>query len=443
MVHSAPRSKPRTEYPLQAGVQIAERLLVAGLQALERADESDAARRRVAFLFNASQVLAASLEPAATMRALAELVVPELGDGSVVHVVQPTGRPHPFAKASSDAMRSRPVEWWQWLDRVTRPELKRVMQSGAAEVGSTFRKRRPASMRESATVSYMVVPLRARSRTLASLTIFSFAARQQYGREEVIVGEALGTQAGLALENGHLYEEQRRVLERQKLARGRLDAAEDEGLRADERQRIARELHDQVEQTFFAIGLTANTALDPRLGNDSTGPFSDALARTAVLANSGAEQLREAIFALNHAEVAGEGLIPTLFKLVRSFRQRTGIEADLALTGPRRQIPTEIGEALSAVAREALANVERHARAGAVVLRLEARQRFIALTVHDDGAGAPPLLFKQIADSATHFGLRGLRQRVQHLHGTFAAGPGPDGGFVVRVRIPLQVWSQA
>jgi signal transduction histidine kinase len=424
-------------------VQIAERLLVAGLQALERADESEAARRRLAFLFNASQLLAASLEPAATMRALAELVVPELGDGSVVHVVQPAGRPHPFAKASSDALRLCPIEWWQWLDRVTRPELKRAMQSGESQVGSTFRKRRPASMRDCATVSYMIVPLRARSRTLASLTILSIAARQQYGRDEMVVGEALGAQAGLALENGHLYEEQRRIVERQKIVRGRLDAVQDEGLRADERRRIARELHDQVEQTFFAIGLTANSALDPRLGHESAGVVSDALARTAVLASSGAEQLRAAIFSLNHAELGGEGLSSKLFKLVRSFRQRTGIEADLALSGPHRQVPTDVGEALYAIAREALTNVERHARAGAVVLRLETRQRSTTLTVHDDGAGASSLLLNQIADSATHFGLHGLRERVERLRGTFVAGPGPDGGFVVRARIPLQARSQA
>jgi signal transduction histidine kinase len=63
--------------------------------------------------------------------------------------------------------------------------------------------------------------------------------------------------------------------------------------------------------------------------------------------------------------------------------------------------------------------------------------------VHDDGGGASSLLLNQIADSATHFGLHGLRERVERLRGTFVAGPGPDGGFVVRARIPLQARSQA
>jgi signal transduction histidine kinase len=123
---------------------------------------------------------------------------------------------------------------------------------------------------------------------------------------------------------------------------------------------------------------------------------------------------------------------------VRTFQQRTAIDTDLVLTGAQRDVPTEVAEGLHAVAREALANVERHSSAGAAVLGLHISARFITLTVHDDGAGASPLVLKQIGDSATHFGLRGLRQRVRRLNGTFFAGPGPDGGFLVRAKIPLQ-----
>jgi signal transduction histidine kinase len=93
------------------------------------------------------------------------------------------------------------------------------------------------------------------------------------------------------------------------------------------------------------------------------------------------------------------------------------------------------------MAQEALANVERHARAGAVVLGLHIAPRSITLTVHDDGAGASPLVLKQISNSATHFGLRAMRDRVKQLHGTFVAGPGPHGGFLVRARIPRQAGS--
>jgi signal transduction histidine kinase len=395
------------------------------------------------FLFKASQRLAASLELAPTMRALAELVVPDFGDGSVVRVVEPGGRQHRFTKASSEMLESWPPECWEWLERATRAELRRALHTRQPQVGSTLRKRRPANMAHRADLSYIVVPLRVGSQPLGTLIVFSFATRQPSLANDLVVGEALGTQAGFALEHAHLYEEQRKMVERLELVRGQLDSGQDAWLRDDERRRIARDLHDDVEQTFFAIGLTASTALDPRLGQGSSGVLSDALARTVDLANSGAEQLRTAIFALNHAEFAGDGLIPTLFKLVRSFHLRTGIEADLVLTGRQRHVPSRVGEALYAMAREALVNVERHARAGAVVLGLDIAQSSITLSVHDDGAGASPLVLKRIANSATHFGLRGLRDRVQHLKGTFVAGPGPDGGFLVRAQIPLKARARA
>jgi signal transduction histidine kinase len=165
--------------------------------------------------------------------------------------------------------------------------------------------------------------------------------------------------------------------------------------------------------------------------------LSQALKQVGQLATVGAEDLRAAIFALNHAEFAGRGLMAAFWKLVRGFQNRTGIETDLVLTGAQQQVPTEVGEVLHATAREALANVERHSRAGAVVLRLHVAPRSITLTVHDDGVGASPLVLKQIWNSATHFGLRNTRDRVRRLHGAFVAGPGPDGGFLVRARLPL------
>jgi signal transduction histidine kinase len=283
----------------------------------------------------------------------------------------------------------------------------------------------------------------AHGRTLGALTVFALDPRLRYTAADLVVGEALGAQAGLALENARLYAEQRGIVERMEGVRGQLSAALGESLRDDERRRIARELHDHVEQTFFAIGLTATAAFDGPDRTHTTPSTSRALVEVRELATDGAEQLRAAIFALNNPEFASRGLIATLWKLVRGFRTRTGIEADLVLTGAQGQVPTDVAEVLHATAREALANVERHSRAGAVVLELHIGPRSISLTVNDDGAGASPLVLKQISKSATHFGLRGMRDSVRRLHGTLVTGPGPDGGFLVRARIPLQAGAVA
>ena len=104
----------------------------------------------------------------------------------------------------------------------------------------------------------------------------------------------------------------------------------------------------------------------------------------------------------------------------RIFQRRTGVEADLVLAGPERPVSREAGEALHAVAREALANVERHARAGAVVLSLRFDKRAATLTIQDDGAGVSPLILRTVEGSATRFGLRNSRERVRWISSAWA-----------------------
>jgi signal transduction histidine kinase len=227
------------------------------------------------------------------------------------------------------------------------------------------------------------------------------------------------------------------MIDRLKRLGSQLDAAERDRLLEDERRRIARELHDRVEQSFFAIGLAASAALRCTSG-DATERMADALSHVNALAATGAEHLRESIFALSRTDVDGRGLVPALWKLVRAFQHRTRIEADLVVKGAPRALPTSIVELHYMVAREALSNVERHARASSVVLGLHIARQTVTLTVQDDGVGVSPLVMKQIAASTTHFGLRGIRERVRDAGGTLVTQPGDGGGFVVRARLPLR-----
>jgi PAS domain S-box-containing protein len=201
-------------------------------------------------------------------------------------------------------------------------------------------------------------------------------------------------------------------------------------------------LQDHALQTFFAIGLVARAALveladrAPRRGSE---PVAAALVQVAELATDGTEHLREAIFALNHTELSAPGgVVPALGRLVRGFQQRTGIEADLLVTGVQRRLPREVEDVLQAVGREALANVERNSQATAVVLGVHVARHTVTLSIHDDGVGPSEPAVKRIADSATHFGLRGVGQRVRQLGGTFVAQPAGEGGFRVRMRLPLK-----
>ncbi len=424
--------------PTQMSVLLAERLLVAGLRHQESANESEAARVRLAFLFRASQQLAGSLDNATLLHVLLELVVPDFSDGCMVHLVEPGRRERTATMAIAEVLGSCSLAWWEWLDRLTRPAIGRALRTAKSEVGSSAHRYRYTPPPAVGHVSYVVAPLMARGRIVGSLCAFSLETRKHYGAQDLSVADALGAQAGLALDNARLYAEQQEVIDRLQETRSQLDAAQRDRLLDEERRRIARDLHDHVEQTFFAIGLSARAAL----GNGANGTHAvseaETLERVSQLAASGADQLRAAIFALNHAEVDGRGLVPELWRLVKAFQSRTGVETDLVLTGAQRRLPTDVAEALHSVAREALANIERHAQAGAVVLGLHIGPRAVTLTIQDDGMGASALVLRQISSSTIHFGLRGIRERVRQLRGRFSARPGPDGGFIVRARVPLQ-----
>jgi PAS domain S-box-containing protein len=212
-----------------------------------------------------------------------------------------------------------------------------------------------------------------------------------------------------------------------------------------ERKRAEAEKHleivallDHALQTFFVIGLLARAALAELAPDRVSEPVAAALAQVVDLATEGTEHLREAISSLSHAEQAAGGVVPALWSLVRGFQQRTGIEADLLVTGAQRRLPMEIAEMLHTVGREALAKVERHSQAGAVVLGLHIARHSITLSIQDDGARTSEPVLEQIADNAAHFGLRGVGQRVRRLGGTFVAQPARDGGFLVRTRLPLK-----
>jgi len=269
------------------------------------------------------------------------------------------------------------------------------------------------------------------------MALYALVSQRTYSASDLAVAEDLAQRVAVAIDNARLYAEQQLIAARLQRLRGRLEVQDRARLLDDERRRIARELHDRVEQTFFSIGLSVNALLANPLAS-LLEPTRDAVGQIGNSANQGAEDLRAAIFALTRAEVHDLGLVRALWQLVREFQERTGVEADLVESGVERREPPEIAEVLHAVAREGLANVERHARATAVVVSLDFEPDAVTLTVQDDGVGASALVLSALEASVTRFGLNGSRDRVLRLGGAFTAEPGDDEGFVVRARLPLR-----
>src|SRR5690349_96229 len=155
-----------TSYPSHTRVRVTERLLIAGLRAQERADESEAARRRLAFLFKASQRLAQSLEPAAVVDALLGLLVPELADAASLHTVPSGNGVAQTTWTTSPALSDEPPEWWNRIERVTRPAVARAIGPGVSESASELAGKSRSHSLAGPLVSFIVVSLRARGQTL-------------------------------------------------------------------------------------------------------------------------------------------------------------------------------------------------------------------------------------------------------------------------------------
>ncbi|MHB9002639.1 MAG: sensor histidine kinase [Coriobacteriia bacterium] len=201
----------------------------------------------------------------------------------------------------------------------------------------------------------------------------------------------------------------------------------------EERIRISREVHDIVAHSLSIVTIQAAAAIsqidtDPQGARESMENVRDS-GRGALA------ELRSMLDVLR----TGEGDAPLepaadiaqIEKLVAPIRE-AGIAVNLTVEGDRGAVPAYASVSVYRIVQEALTNVVRHAGASRVDVRLEIADRDIMVEVRDDGRGltAP-------ADSTDGHGVRGMRERVEALSGSFAAGPDERGGFRVRATIPL------
>jgi signal transduction histidine kinase len=210
----------------------------------------------------------------------------------------------------------------------------------------------------------------------------------------------------------------------------RLFAETQEKVALEERQRLARELHDSVSQALYGIGLGARTART--LLDRDPSRAAEPLDYVLSLAEAGMAEMRALIFELRPESLAQEGLVAALGRQAAALRARHElvVETDLC---PEPAVPLSVKEALYRVAQEALHNAVKHARATRVDLGLRATATGLALEVRDDGVGFDPT-----GDFPGHLGLRSMRERIERLDGTLAVESAPGRGSQVRAEVQAQ-----
>jgi signal transduction histidine kinase len=197
----------------------------------------------------------------------------------------------------------------------------------------------------------------------------------------------------------------------------------------EERQRLARELHDSVSQALYGIALGAKTART-LLDRDSTKVASP-LDYILSLADAGLAEMRALIFELRPESLEREGLVAALEKQAAALRARHEIKVETDLCN-EPDAPLEIKEALYRIAQEALHNIVKHAHASSVRIRMRCSPENVTLDVSDDGIG-----FEPEGDFPGHLGLHSMRERTERLGGTLAVESAPGKGTQIRAWIPM------
>jgi len=194
----------------------------------------------------------------------------------------------------------------------------------------------------------------------------------------------------------------------------------------EERNRLARELHDSAKQQAFAAaaqisGVRALLRRDPSAAEAH-------LIETEHIIDQLREELTNLIFELRPAMLESQGLAPALDNYAMEWSRQNSIAAEVRLAN-ERPLPIEIEQALFRIVQEALANVARHSKAGNVEIDLRFNLDHLILTLSDDGQGFEP------KSSPTGFGLRSMNQRAESLGGNFTIDAVPGRGTTLTCRI--------
>jgi signal transduction histidine kinase len=256
---------------------------------------------------------------------------------------------------------------------------------------------------------WMGVPLEIKEHATGML-VFIHQDPHYYLQEHARLAMAFAQQVAVAIENARLYEQA-----------GKLAVLE-------ERQRLARELHDSVSQVLYSIGLGARTAR-ALLDRDPSQAI-EALDYVNRLAEAGQVEMRALIFELRPESLQTEGLVAALQKLAQVLETRHQLAVQLDLC-PEPLIPIDLKETIYRIAQEATHNIIKHACASRVTLTLAWSDGQAQLEISDNGKG-----FDTVAAHPGHLGIRSMRERVSHWNGNIQIDSSPGMGTKIELTIP-------
>jgi signal transduction histidine kinase len=259
--------------------------------------------------------------------------------------------------------------------------------------------------------SFLGAPIIIRGETYGNLYLTDKVGWSEFTEDDLELAEALAVAAGTVIQNVRLHSLQQAAAVH------------------EDRERLARDLHDRVIQRIFGAGLM----LQGMTGGVAPDELPERLSAVIGELDEGIRELRSTIFAL---EMGGNerGIRSQLTELIRDLRGMVDFEITLRFDGPvDSAISLPVSEHIAAVVRESVMNIEKHAHATAATILLSVHGMLCRLQVTDNGHGLPadwPLTGGR--------GLANIEGRAQGLDGTLGILSAPDGGTILDWQVPIQ-----
>jgi signal transduction histidine kinase len=211
---------------------------------------------------------------------------------------------------------------------------------------------------------------------------------------------------------------------------------------AEERLRIARELHDVMAHTIAAITVQAGLAID--VLDDSPAEARAALGAIRAASREAMAEVKATVGVLRSGDGVAAPLSPApgldqVDGLI-AMAQGTGLRVEVVVIGDPRPLSAAVDTTAYRIVQESLTNVIRHARASLATVEIRYEPGALELVVADNGIGVDARFDTSLPAGSGH-GLRGMVERAAALGGWLKAGPQPSGGFLIEARLPTEEWA--
>lgn len=265
--------------------------------------------------------------------------------------------------------------------------------------------------------AHLKAPLCHRDTLIGFLCVGGRQAREFTAADaELLTGLAM--QAALAIENARLYEDVRSLAAVQ------------------ERERLAREMHDGLAQALALLQLKLERTHE-RVVQDGRAPTAEELRDIVGLTEHVYEEVRQSIFGLRAMVSRGLGLIPTLTEYLREYSIESGILVELEVANGQPIVLAPASEVqLVRIVQEALTNVRKHARATHAWVRLQRQESWLQVIIEDNGQGCEPVALA--SPDRRHLGHQTMRERAEGLGGRLEIDTAPGRGMRIVATLPAE-----